>query len=612
MSDIIPLPIAPPPGVVVTETNSVVAGRWIQPFDKIRFVHGRPQKLGGNVRLTSSAMTGVPRATHAWRDFDQNQYVAAGTDSKLYAFDSSYVKTDITPFSSTGSLGANPFTTVSGSAIVTVTHTLHGRAAGDVEIFAGATTFNGVTMNGTFTVVNVVSANSYMVTAATTASASGSGGGGAVTFQYEIGVGTNLGAFGLGYGVGGYGLGTYGSAHGSSTIVIEPRIWSLDNFGVVLLASYNNGSLWSFDPTQSLPWGRAVSTFGGVPMNSPTDIRAMFVTPERFVFALRDAMVVQACSQGDPTDWTPSISNTAFSRTLQIGAKLVGGRVLAPFISMVWSDAACYLFQYTGDSFIYKSSLAGRDCGLISPNGAVTVDGIAYWMGADNFYFYNGSVSPLANVEDIRKYVFDSIPSSLAFQCNAKYIPKYHEIWFSYPTTGAINPTNYVIYHINDQCWSPGTEDFYSSAGVTAGRASGTHLTQGDTSPIMAGTDGYLYNHDPVGDTFNDNGTPQTWTLTLAPITKSEGTQNLDVEGVRWDFLEQNGDISATVTTYNELTDPAPMDQQTKAVTDTERGMTDYRVGGRFIGCTLTSSDLNNYMRMGKSVAYVRPSARRR
>ena len=612
MSAITPIPISPPPGVVVTDSLRVIEGRYTAPFDKVRFVKGKAQKIGGNVRLTSTAMRGTPRATHAWRDFQQNQYVAAGTDVKLYAFDSSYALNDITPFDATGTLGADPFTTSSGSTTVTVNDTGHGRGVGDTVIFAGASTFNNVNMNGTFLVDTIIDSNNYTVIATTTASGTGSGGGAAVTFEYEISVGSELGVFGAGWGVGGWGLGTWGTARSGSTIFFEPRVWSLDHFGVVLLATYNGGTLWAFDPTQAQPWPRAVGTFNSVPMNAPTDFRAMFITPERFVFGLCDQMVVKACSQGDPTTWTPASSNTAFQRTLQEGTKLVGGASLAPFISAVWTDAALYLFQYTGSQFVYNSSLAGKDCGLISPNARVTVDGIAYWQGADNFYFYNGTVAPMANVEDVRKYVFDAIPVTLAYQCNAIYVPKYHEVWFFYPTNGDTNPSRYVIFHINDQCWSIGAADFYSSVGVTAGRASGTHLTQGDTSPIMAGTDGYLYNHDPIGDVFNDNGAALTWELTLAPIAKDEGLQNLDIEGVRWDFFQQSGDITATINTYDEITDTAPMDSDTIVVPDTQAGLTDYRVGGRYLGFTLTSSDMGNYFRMGKPVAYARPSARRR
>ena len=51
---------------------------------------------------------------------------------------------------------------------------------------------------------------------------------------------------GYGWGVGPWGLGTWGTARSSSTISIEPRIWSLDHFGILLLAAYNGGSIYDF------------------------------------------------------------------------------------------------------------------------------------------------------------------------------------------------------------------------------------------------------------------------------------------------------------------------------------------------------------------------------
>jgi len=613
MSSLSPLPIDPPPGVVVTETARVAQGRWILPFDKIRFRRGRPEKIGGSVRATSTAMSGTPRATHCWQDFLQNGYIACGTYRKLYAFDNSFALADITPFRATGTLPANPFATTSGSNLVQINQTSHGVNVGDTVIFAGAAVFNNVNMNGTFICAQVINLNAYLVTAATTANATGTGGGGAVTFEYEIPVGTELGAFGQGWGTGPWGLGTWGSSRPSSTIFFQPRVWSFDNFGQILVAAYNGGSLWFFDPTQSEPWPRAVSTFGGNPVvGAPTNISAIFITPERFIFALSANMVVNVCSQGDPTTWIPATSNTAFARTLQIGSKLVAGRALAPFLSMVWTDNAAYLFQYTGSQFLYNSSLAGRDCGLISPNGAVTVDGYAYWMGPDNFYIYNGAVAPMPNVEDIRTYVFDNLPDAEGYQCSAVYVPKFHEIWWFYPTTGSTNPTNYVIFHINDQCWSVGTGNFYSSQGVTACPASGSHFTAGDTSPYMAHTDGFIYNHDPVSLSYDDNGQPLTWTLSLAPYAMNEGQQNVDLEAILFDFFEQTGAISATVNTFDRLTDTLPEDTQTISYPATGGGLTDFRLHGRYLDLTMTQSVLGGFMRFGHPVAWIKPAGTRR
>jgi hypothetical protein len=617
MGKLVPVPITIPPGVVATESLQAAEGRWVLPMDKVRFVRGKPQKIGGNKQLTSTAMWGTPRATLCWQDYLQNGYVACGTYQKLYAFDSSFDLNDITPFISTGTLGANPFTTTNGSTSVEVADTAHGLIVGQIVIFAGATAFNNVTMNGTFQVVTVVDANNYTVTATTTANASGSGGGSSVTFEYEIPPGTDLGAYGQGWGTGPWGLGTWGTARGSSTIFFAGRVWSLDYFGEILVAAYNGGSLWFFDPTQNQPWPRAVATFGGSAVTgAPTDIFALFVSPERFIFTLCSGMVVNVCSQGDPTTWTPATTNTAFARTLQGGSKLVAGRALAPYLSMVWSDNCAFLFQYTGSLFLYNSALVGRDCGLISPNAAIVVNGMAYWMGPNNFYFYNGAVQIMPNAEDVRQYILPNIAENVAFQVCAVYFPEYNEIRWYYTAPGNTQPSNYVCFHLNDNCWSMGVADFYSTSLGTTGHASGSHFSSGDTSPVLAGVDGYLYQTDEPNQ-WDDNGQPLTWTLTLAPYQINEAMEYIDLEGFRFDFFQQSGAITATVNTYDELTDTGPMDSQTVSVPDTglapgQTGLTDFRVSGRFLSLTLTQGVLGGYMRLGKCTAMIRPSGTRR
>ena len=85
----------------------------------------------------------------------------------------------------TGSLGANPFTTSSSSATITVAHTSHGLAVSDRVIFSGSSAVNGITPNDVeMTVASVVDANSYTVAFTSNASGSGSGGGSSVTFKY--------------------------------------------------------------------------------------------------------------------------------------------------------------------------------------------------------------------------------------------------------------------------------------------------------------------------------------------------------------------------------------------------------------------------------------------
>lgn len=599
---LIPLPINPPPGVVLTESDHAIEGRWKGALN-IRFVKSKPQKLGGNVVATVDATADPARAVHAWRDNDQNGYYAAGTSRKLYIYNSDWELSDITPIAESGTLGVDPLAVTNGSNVVTVTDAGHLRAVGDTITIAGATAIGGITPNGTFLVETVVNSShyTYLFTSNATSTVA-AGGGAAVTFSYEISVGSETGAIGLGWGVGGWGLGTWGTerestSSGSVNTVIEPRVWSLDHFGELLIASYNGGSIYYFDPTQNQPFSTRALIVSADP-GLPDNCRYVFVTPERFVMALLEDMQIAWASQNTIDDWTPTAINTANIRTLTEGTKLVAGRVLADFISLIWTDAALYRLQYTGSSYIYNSSMIAKDCGLISPGGAVTAGGIAYWIGQDTFWMYNGSVQPMPNVEDIRKFVFDTIRIEFGYQCTALYQPQYNEVWFFYTINGEENPTLGVIYSIDNQCWAP----------LDFGRTAGAHFTQGDTRPFLAHSDGLIYQHE-VG--FDDNGAAMPWSLTLAPYALNSGGAHMDIMFVIPDFKDQVGDITMTIETKDYLNDSALEDTETEIVAATDSGAIDFRVSGRYVGLVLGATAAGCYMRLGVIVAWIKPSGTR-
>lgn len=599
MSKLQPVEINPPPGVVLTETDKVAVGRYTA-SNMCRFIRAKLQKRGGWIAITTTPTMGTPRECHSWRDNSANQYFAIGTFEKLYAYDTSWVQSDITPFrigaGGAVTLGNNPLSTVITTPTVTVVHASHGLGVGDFIIIAGSAAIGGITPNGTFNVATVIDANTYTFAFTSNATGTVNGGGGAsVTVQYEINIGTELGAFGYGYGVSGYGLGGYGNARSSSNITIEPRIWSLDHFGKFLLATYNGGALYQFDPTAAQPWPRAA-----IITNAPTDIRAMFVTPEQFVIALRANMVIHGCSQGDDTTWTPATNNTAFTRTLTIGTKLVAGRVLSPFNSLVWSDSAIYLLRYTGSSFVYDSMLLGAKCGLVGPNAAVTVGGVAYWMSADNFWMFDGSVHPMPNVEDVRKTVFDALNVNNSYQCHAVYNPRHNEIEFFYTISGQTNPTLSVFYSIDDKAWAP-------NSWGTLCRASGTSPDQGDTRPLMCGTDGLVYQHENGNDA---NGSALSYSWQIARYSLGDGFMVGEMQGIETDFNNMAKTMTLTVSSYDRLYDGAvqtePLETDTATITTSE-GYFDFRVSGRYIQLSGASSDVGSYFRMGKPVAYVKP-----
>lgn len=585
-----PIPLTPPAGVVKSESDRVIEGRWAD-MQWMRFVSGKPQKRGGWARQTTSLSSGVLRALHAWRDLASVEYMAGGTYRKLYVYERDFTQHDITPLASSGTL-TDPFSTTDGLSIVSVAHINHGRSPGDSVTYSGASAVGGLTMSGTFSVVTVSGAGAYTIDAGTLAASTVAGGGGTVHYEYEVAIGTERGAYGLGYGVGRYGIGTYGTARSGSTVLIEPRVWSLDHFGKILLSAFNGGSIYSWDPNAVPSWGRAVKI-----QDAPNDVRFMFITEEGFVMALCDGMRVDWCSQRDYSTWIPAEDNTANTRTLAEGTKLIAGKPLANHITLVWSDFALYVFQYTGSSSIFSSRLGGRNCGLISPSAAVTVNGIAYWMSHTTFKLYNGAVQSIPNVDDIRDYVFKNLRSEYGYLCWGQQIDQFDEAMWVWIALGDDEPNFYVSVNTTDYSWAAGRIE----------RTSGTFFTHGDTRPYMASSDGHIYLHE---EGYNADGVAIPAFVTLAPTSMQGGKANLNIDGINVDLHDQRGDVEIELVAYDRLRHPT-IDSQTKTVTEDD-DLIDYRICGRYVGMTISSDTVDGYFRFGKPDVLVSSNGTRR
>lgn len=83
------------PGISADDTPSASEGTWID-ADKVRFVRGKPQLLGGWESVTLDKITGVCRSIHTWANNAGSPQIALGTHSHLFAYSGGGLY-DITP-----------------------------------------------------------------------------------------------------------------------------------------------------------------------------------------------------------------------------------------------------------------------------------------------------------------------------------------------------------------------------------------------------------------------------------------------------------------------------------------------------------------------------------
>ena len=442
-----------------------------------------------------------------------------------------------------------------------------------------------------------IDANSYTITLASAATATVAGGGAAVTAAYQINPGTGSGVQGLGWGAGTWGTGTWSTPRAEG-IPLELRYWSVHEYGNDVLASPSGGSLYL--------WEEATDARAELVTNAPASIRFMFVTPERFVFALgagSDAttpMTVKWPDQDDITAWTPTAANTANSRTLQAGSKLVGGCALSDGISLVWSDTALYVFQYTGSEFIYDSRLAGTHCGLLAPGAFVKVSGLAYWMSGHAFHAYAGGVAPIPRSSDIEDYVFRDLDKDNATKTWGQYIQASNQVRWHYVSHDSSNgePDKYVDVCLDDYSWTTGTFD----------ATTGTPYRPSESSSLFVTAAGAIHEFG-VGS--NANAAALSASLTWGLFVLARGEQNVDVMGLVPDCARQTGDLAFTVSTYDRPNSASAFDSGATTL-DEDDEIADLRVSGRHFTMSMLSNEVGGDFRLGIVALEVQNAGERR
>lgn len=449
------------PGVNRENTRYTSEGGWYE-SDKIRFRQGTPEKIGGWQRISDATFLGVCRSLWNWVTLGSQNIIGVGTNLKFY-LENGGAYNDITPLRNTVSL-TNPFTTTNGSPTVSVVDANGGYISGDFVTFSGASAVGGLTLNGEYQItIDTTASNTYFITASSNASSTATGGG-TVSAAYQINTGSAYVIPLTGWGAGSWGAGVWGTGGTSDTQI---RLWSQANFGEDLLFGPRGGPIYYWDATSGLTSrGVLLSSVSPVGANVPTVQDVILVSDiSRFVFcfgcnalasATKNPMLIRWSDQEDSTQWTPAATNQAGSLQLSRGTEIIAAKQARQEV-LVWSDSALYALQYVGAPVVWGAQLVGENISIASQNAVAYANGVAYWMGVDKFYKYDGRTQPLPC--NLRKFIFNDFNTAQYRQVFAGTVESYHEIWWFYCSTQSSTADRYVVYNYLDNIWYYGTMD---------------------------------------------------------------------------------------------------------------------------------------------------------
>jgi hypothetical protein len=449
------------PGVNRENTRYTSEGGWYE-SDKIRFRQGTPEKIGGWQRISAATFLGVCRSLWNWVTLGSQNLIGVGTNLKFY-IENGGAYSDITPLRATVTL-TNPFTTTSGSPTVSVVDANGGYISGDFVTFSGASAVGGLTLNGEYQLtIDTNATNTYFITASSNASSSATGGG-TVTAAYQINTGAASVTPLTGWGAGPWSAGAWGVGVPSD---VQIRLWSQANFGEDLIFAPRGGDIYFWDATAGLTSrGVTLASIAPVGANVPSVQDLILVSDiSRFVFcfgcndlasATKNPMLIRWSDQENATQWTPAATNQAGSLQLSRGAEIVAAKQARQEV-LVWSDSALYALQYVGAPVVWGAQLVGENISIASQNAVAYANGIAFWMGIDKFYMYDGRTQPLPC--NLRKFIFNDFNTAQYRQVFAGTVESYHEVWWFYCSAESDTADRYVVYNYLDNIWYYGTMD---------------------------------------------------------------------------------------------------------------------------------------------------------
>ncbi len=451
------------PGLFTRRSARQSGNRW-RDGDNVRWIGGLAEKMGGFVERVVkdpdgnvATYYGKARSIHEWDSLDGQNWIAFGTQCKLYVLNND-VLYDITPQRRQAYIN-NGISTTSGSPIVTINDPNHDAQAGDHFTIEGGSAVGGITLGGEYTITDVLDQDRFTITVTTNASSTATGGGTA-TLRYDISCGLESDGLLYGYGVGDYGEEEYGTPRSTSTFKGFARVWSLDNWGEDLMASPNGGSLYVWRKNTG-PQSKATR----VP-NAPENIEHMLVGPDgRHVLALgtnlastgqQDRMFMRWTEGDDYDAWIISETNDAGSKRLDTGSRLITA-VKTNRQILLFTDKAVYTTSLVGGNDVYETVIAARAPTIISKNAGVDVDGIVYFMAQDDFYYFDGTLRPLNC--DILDKVFGTpttpgINRAMQSKVAVRLVREFNEIWWSYPSGNSVENNATAVYNYLDKSWT--------------------------------------------------------------------------------------------------------------------------------------------------------------
>jgi hypothetical protein len=431
----------------------------------------------------------------------------------------------------------------------------------------------------------------------------------------------------------------------SGDLVLEPGMWSLDNFGDKAICLIHDSAVFSWDSSLT----NATDTRATIITGAPTASRHMVVsTPDRhLVFfgtettigdaATQDDMFIRFSDQEDINTYTPTATNTAGTQRLADGSQ-IRGAIRGRDALYVWTDTALFTQRFVGSPFTFAFSQVGTNCGLVGQNACVEVDGSAYWMSENGFFRYAGKLESLpCLVED---HVYNDINLESGNQMvSAGLNNLFGEVIWFYPTSSSSVVNRMVAYNYFDSSpqrpvWTVGTlartmwqdsavfgsphateydganDSSFDVVGNTEGRTTYYQHETG-TDQVRGGATTAILANISSGDFDISQRRSATGQTTGAADLRGDGEFIMKVRRFIPDFISQTGATRVTLNLRNFPNDTRASSSLGPFDITSSTQKVDTRARGRAVSLKIENTSTNQSWRLGTFRLDIQPDGRR-
>jgi len=416
----------------------------------------------------------------------------------------------------------------------------------------------------------------------------------------------------------------------SGDLVIDPGLWSIDNFGDKIIALIHNGQVFEWNSNLS----NATATRATIISGAPTASRDMLVsTPDRhLVFfgtettigtpSTQDEMFIRFSNQEDINTYTPTATNTAGTQRLADGSRIMGA-VRGRDAIYVWTDTALFTQRFIGPPFTFGFAQVGTNCGLIGQNAAVEVDGAAYWFSENGFFRYAGALQSLpCLVED---FVFNDLNTTANQLINAGLNNLFGEINWFYCSSGATVVDRCVTFNYVESTgerpvWTTSTLDrttWQDSAVFGKPHATDYDADSNNSYDVVGNTDGCTIYYE------HETGTDQVTTTATTAITSNIESGDFDIaqggDGEFFakirrfipDFVSQTGNTQITLQLRNYSNDSQASSALGPFTISSSTTKVDTRARARAVSLKIANTAASQNWKLGGFRLDIQPDGRR-